>query len=162
MRIFIAVSFFVFSCLNIYGTDTACCAFCEPKVIESQSVFETDYCTVLLDYAPRVKGHLLVIPKRHVVKVHDLSPVEWTDLFSVIPSVVRVFSEFLHTEDYIIVEKNGPNALQEVPHVHFHLIPATGKEWAEIFDIIPRSLSSEELEEEQTLFRSYFSLAEIL
>lgn len=163
MRIFTAIVFFVLSFLNIHAADTDCCAFCSPEVIDAQSVVETEYFTILLDYAPRMKGHLLAVPKRHVVKVHELYQEEWTDLFSIIPNVVRVFSEFLGTDDYIIVEKNGPRALQEVPHVHFHLIPVTGHpSWAEIFDIFPRRLSQEELEADQALFRSYFSSVEIL
>ena len=163
MRIVIAISFFIANLLNAATvSDADCCAFCNLKVIDKQSVFESEYFTVLLDYAPRMKGHLLAVPKRHVVKVHELFQEEWADLFNIIPNVVKVFSEFLATDEYIMIEKNGPRALQNVPHVHFHLLPVTNQKWAEIFDIVPRQLSQEEIKAEQKLFRSYFSLVEIL
>ena len=125
-------------------------------VIENQRVYESNYFYFLLDYEPRVNGHLLVIPKRHVSKAHELSKEEWGDLSTLIPKAVSVFSKFLLTDQYIILEKNGPNANQVVPHVHFHLLPVTTQKWADIFEKVPRQLNKTELAEEVKLFRSYF------
>jgi len=63
----------------------------------------------------------------------------------------------IHTDQYIILGKNGRRAFQDVPHVHFHLFPVTSQTLSEIFDIVPKQLNREELEEEVSLFRSYFS-----
>ncbi len=63
----------------------------------------------------------------------------------------------MHTDQYIVLEKNGPLAFQDVPHVHFHLLPITTQTWSEIVDIIPKQLSKEALEEEIASFRLYFS-----
>lgn len=70
---------------------------------------------------------------------------------------MEVFTRVLHTDQYIILEKNGPDAFQDVPHVHFHLLPVTTQKWTEIFITDPKQLSKEELEEEIALFRLYFS-----
>lgn len=133
------------------------CAFCAPEIIKNQKVFEDRYFNVILDYEPHVPGHLLVVPKRHIVKAHELSQDEWSELADTIPKIARVFSEFLKTDDYIILEKNGRNAFQQVPHVHFHLFPIHSETWSDIFDIMPNRLSQEDLEQQVILFRGYFN-----
>lgn len=132
------------------------CVFCNPTITKSQKVLESQHFNVLLDYEPRVPGHLLVIPIRHITKAHELSRIEWSELADVIPKITKVFSEFLGTCDYIILEKNGRNAFQQVPHVHFHLFPVHSETWSEIFDIVPEQLSQEALEQQVALFREYF------
>jgi histidine triad (HIT) family protein len=139
----------------------AICPFCNERVIENQSVFETENFRVLIDYKPRVKGHLLAIPKRHVEKAHELNEDEWRELSLIFPAVFKVFEEFLKTDQYMVLEKNGPQAYQEIPHVHFHLIPVHGQHWKEIFDIPLRQLSPEELKREADLFRAYFQAVNV-
>lgn len=81
------------------------CPFCQQAIVDNQSVFESESFHVLVDYKPRVKGHLLVIPKRHVVKAHELSEKEWCELSMIIPKVIRVFETYLGTNQYVILEK---------------------------------------------------------
>lgn len=103
-------------------------------------------------------GHLLVISKRHLAKAHELSKKEWSEFSEIIPKIVQVFSKFLDTENYIILEKNGKAAFQDVPHVHFHLFPVHKESWSEIFDIIPERVSSRDLKQQVDLFKRYFTL----
>lgn len=142
---------------DIADVKSQSCAFCREEIIQKQSVFESESFYVLLDYEPRVKGHLLVVPKRHLVKAHELFQAEWAELSTLISKIVEVFSHVLSTDEYIILEKNGPRAFQNVPHVHFHLLPVISQTWGEIFDVVPERLSKEELEKEVVLVRSYFS-----
>lgn len=151
MRFF--VIFALFFC-NIDKMDA--CVFCRQETLENQSVFQSNYFNVLVDYAPRMKGHLLVVPKRHLAKAHELSTEEWAELSFVIPKIVECFSTVLHTDQYLLVEKNGVQAFQSVPHVHFHVLPVTTQTWAEIFKL-PEQLSREDLEKEVASFRLYFS-----
>lgn len=133
------------------------CPFCDPQIIADQKVFESDTLYVLADYMPRVKGHLLIIPKRHVVRAEEMKDQEWKELGLTIQAVVKVFKESLGTDQYIILEKNGPKAFQEIPHVHFHLLPVVNETWKEIFFIAPRKLDPEELQQEVLFFIKYFS-----
>ena len=152
-------SIFLFSKVPL---DANSCAFCNPEIIKKQSVLECQFFYILLDYCPRVFGHLLAIPKRHVVKAHKLSKDEWNELGDIIPKISKIFSEFLGTDDYIILEKNGENAFQNVPHVHFHLFPVHFETWPEIFNIIPDQLTEETLKERVELFQRYFDEASSL
>lgn len=157
MQFFIAIILSVLTFVGINKADAKVCTFCKPEITETQFVYRTEYFNVFVDYEPRVKGHLLVVPKRHVAKAHELSKEEWAELSDIVPRAVKVFSEVLDTDQYVIIEKNGPRAFQDVLHVHFHLIPVTSQTWSEVFDIVPEQLSKEELEKETALFRSYFS-----
>lgn len=149
--------FFLISSKALFA-DSAICVFCNPRILETQSVFESEHFRVLVDYEPLVKGHLLVIPKRHMVKAHEMLSEEWKDLSTVMPKVIRVFSEYLDTDNYIILEKNGRDAFQDIPHVHFHLFPVTSQKWSQIFSILSRKqLRNSALEKEVSLFRNYFS-----
>lgn len=154
-QFFISSACFLFSFFNAVLAH-ADCVFCRPKVVIEESVLEGAHLRVLVDIEPRVKGHLLVVPKRHVIKAHELFKKEWEELSMIIPKVVEVFSVHLGTDQYIIIEKNGPNAFQQIPHVHFQLIPVLSQKWADIFDIIPERLSPEEIEQEVNTFRNYF------
>ncbi len=133
------------------------CAFCNPKVIESQQVLTSEHFHLLLDYEPRVDGHLLAIPKRHIAKAEEMLEEEWAELSAIIPQAARAFSELLNAEDYIVLEKNGPLAFQQVPHVHFHLIPMTGQPWQAVFGNVPNRLPADQLQVKVNLFQSYFA-----
>jgi histidine triad (HIT) family protein len=143
----------LFICISI---EAFACPFCRQDIIVGQSVFEGDHFRVLIDYEPRTKGHLLLVTKRHVAKAHELSKEEWEEIATVLPKVVGVFSGYLGTDQYIMIEKNGRSAFQQVPHVHFHLFPMHSQTWAEIFDIVPRQLTNEEIENEVSTFRQFF------
>jgi diadenosine tetraphosphate (Ap4A) HIT family hydrolase len=99
------------------------CAFCKPNVFERQLVYDGKYMCVLVDHAPRVNGHLLIVPKRHVQKYHELTTEEGNEVLPLLQKCIQVFKKLIGTDDYIILEKNGRSAWQSVPHVHFHLTP---------------------------------------
>lgn len=149
---------FLMSVFHSFDAHSSTCPFCNPQIIDNQEVFETKSLRILVDYAPRIRGHLLVIPKRHVVKAHELSKEEWAEFGELIPKIVAVFEKALKTNQYMIFEKNGPLAYQDVSHVHFHLLPVTqAGSWEVIFkNQHPPNLSKEELKSEVELFRSFF------
>jgi len=143
------------------------CPFCDPKVVASQSVYENELFYVLVDYAPAVKGHLLAIPKRHIMKAHEMTKEEWSGLSDVIPKTVQVFQQAYSTDQYLILEKNGPFAGQTVPHVHFHLLPmptnkigdtAKATLFGKIFNQLPTKLSPDEMHREVERLKKYFSV----
>lgn len=156
MRKSFAMIFFWVFFLNVANVYAEKCPFCNQQVIENQYAFKSEYFYVMVDYAPRAKGHLIAVPKRHMMMLHELTQEEWTDLYIVVPKIVKFFSEYLSTDQYIVLEKNGPNAYQNVPHVHFHFFPVTDNKWSEIFDITPKVLNPQELKNEVNLIRSYF------
>lgn len=92
-------------------------------------LFSNEHVIAFLDIMPLTRGHVLIAPRKHRVKIGDLSTDESAEIGRVLPLVARavlksVLPDIPHDEvDYNIVQNNGPGAAQVVPHVHFHLIP---------------------------------------
>lgn len=154
----IAVFLGIVSFAKAQASESPPCAFCNPKIVAAQFVDETTHFNIILDHEPRVRGHLLIIPKRHVMKAHELSAEEWRELSPIINRIAAVFLKEFGIDQYIFWEKNGPKAFQTVLHVHFHVVPATAPTWGDIFNIQPRRLAPEELRSESLFFQRCFAL----
>lgn len=99
------------------------CAFCDPKVQESQVIWEESLVQVLYTYKPIFPGHCLVIPKRHVERFEDLSKEEMAQMGVMIQKVHLAVQEVFQTSAYFLLQKNGVEVGQTVPHVHIHYVP---------------------------------------
>ena len=81
---------------------------------------DTDH-FALLDIRPVQPGHTLVVPKREVSYLFDLSQEEYESLWRAVRTVEAKLRESLDCERVIISVVGW-----EVPHVHVHLIPTNG------------------------------------
>lgn len=130
----------LFLCQNLF----AFCPFCDPGVIERESLLENEGARVFHTIRPSVEGHLLIVPKRHVNRFDELTATELTQVQELICEVLPAFETLYGAHDYAILQKNGETALQTVPHMHFHLIPATEKKRLDL-GTYPEVISREEL-----------------
>jgi histidine triad (HIT) family protein len=87
------------------------------KVYEDASVF------AFLDVNPLADGHTLVVPKREVEQLYELSPDECAAIGRVLPMLVQRVLNATGAEGCNVLQNNGKAAGQQVPHVHFHIIP---------------------------------------
>ncbi|MFD2530258.1 MULTISPECIES: HIT family protein [Polaribacter] len=86
--------------------------------IPSYKVAENDDFIAFLDINPNAKGHTLVVPKKEVDKVFDLSKEEYNALMSFSYEVAKAI------EKAVPCLRVGMSVIGlEVPHVHVHLIP---------------------------------------
>lgn len=76
-----------------------------------------------LDICPVNPGHTLVIPRRHVVALEELSAEEIQRMMVICQRIVSAQRHSLNCEANTIHLANGEAAGQEVPHAHFHVIP---------------------------------------
>ncbi|KIW76356.1 hypothetical protein AYO20_00990 [Fonsecaea nubica] len=99
----------------------AACIFC--KIIKGEipsfKLFESEKVLAFLDIQPLSRGHALVIPKHHGVKLTDIPDDSLVDILQVLKKIAVATG----AENYNILQNNGRLAHQEVDHVHFHLIP---------------------------------------
>jgi histidine triad (HIT) family protein len=65
------------------------CGFCKLK-IKNEKILETKFFYSILDIHPVSPGHALVIPKRHIVSLLDLSDREWLDLRDAIKETIKI------------------------------------------------------------------------
>ncbi len=99
------------------------CIFCKiaNKEIPSRIITETENSIAFLDAFPVSRGHTLVIPKRHYVKVQDMTDLDNADLFNTVHKVISKVDRL--TGATLLAVHNGKDSGQEIPHVHVHLIP---------------------------------------
>jgi histidine triad (HIT) family protein len=86
--------------------------------IPSYKVAENDNFIAFLDINPNAKGHTLVVPKKEVNKLFDLSRDAYKELMDFSYSVAKGL------EKAVPCKRVGMSVIGlEVPHVHVHLIP---------------------------------------
>ena len=91
--------------------------------IPCEKIIETDSEIAFLDIMPCAEGHTLVIPKLEVRRLEDLPESEALSLMRTMQHVAKAVSTAFDEIDYNLILNNGPNAGQEVEHVHFHVLP---------------------------------------
>lgn len=70
-----------------------------------------------------VDGHLLVIPRRHVTSVKELTPEEWETMRKMFYLAKKIIRKTHNIKGMQIVQKDGVTAQSTVEHLHFHCIP---------------------------------------
>lgn len=101
------------------------CIFCSiiKGDIPASKVYEDDEVLAFLDVAPVNPGHTLVIPKKHYPTLIDTPDNELTNLTKKVKRIAKGVMEGVSSEGFNLSVNNGEIAGQEVPHVHFHIMP---------------------------------------
>jgi diadenosine tetraphosphate (Ap4A) HIT family hydrolase len=95
------------------------CDFCTPDMV----VLEDELAYVRYDNNSLSKGHMLVVPRRHVADFFDMSAAEKSAILSLLDRAkVHVAHEFA-PDGYNIGVNVGHAGGQARMHVHVHLIP---------------------------------------
>jgi histidine triad (HIT) family protein len=101
------------------------CIFCSivDGEIPSHTVYEDDTVLAFLDANPLARGHTLVIPKAHHSQLQELPDGDATGLHEVLHDLVGTVEEAVDAEGSNVGLNNGPASGQEIPHVHYHIVP---------------------------------------
>ena len=91
--------------------------------IPSYKIYEDEMCLVILDINPIRKGHCLVISKDEVESISKLTEDVSLHLFKVARKLSVIMRDKLSASGINIFINDGPDAGQEVPHVHIHVVP---------------------------------------
>ena len=105
--------------------DVSDCAFCSivRGEADSATIFEDDSTLAFLDLSQSNEGHVLVIPKSHFEQIYDLDEEMASSLGRTVRRVARAVRRVYEPEGLSIWQSNGPAAFQDVPHVHWHILP---------------------------------------
>jgi histidine triad (HIT) family protein len=101
------------------------CIFCQVAAGRAKSwkVHETEFAYAFLDIHPVNEYHTLVIPKRHYQNIFDVPTSELLEVMSVVKHVVDLYHSRLNLQNVQIINNSGPEAQQDVFHLHFHIVP---------------------------------------
>lgn len=96
------------------------CIFCKivKKEIPCTKVYEDENFLAFLDIEPVSDGHLLVIPKKHIVWMQDADDETISEIFKLTKKLMQSIKTGMKC-DYVLISIVG----KDVPHFHIHLIP---------------------------------------
>jgi histidine triad (HIT) family protein len=101
------------------------CLFCRIVTgdVATELVLETEHMVGFLDHRPVFKGHVLLVPRLHVVTLPDL-PAELRDPFlEAGQRVAAAVVDGLGAQGSFVAMNNVVS--QSVAHLHLHVVPRT-------------------------------------
>jgi len=96
------------------------CVFCEQPWTTGEILVETGVGTVILHSDWAVRGHTMIVSKRHVENLSDLGDSEAAELLQLARSVEDLLLEKTGA-DRAILMKLGI----QTPHLHLHIYPVS-------------------------------------
>jgi histidine triad (HIT) family protein len=108
------------------------CLFC--KIIDGEIpgkfVYQDDQMVAIRDINPQAPLHLLIIPRRHIATLNDLTPRDDTLVGSMHRVAAAIAKEHGFSEHgYRTVFNTGREAGQSVFHIHLHVLAGRGLAW---------------------------------
>lgn len=95
------------------------CPFCSlTNFVTSNSVG-----LVLRDAFPLTEGHTLIVPRRHIASLFEMTAVEQAKLWQLVDEVRSALVEQFHPDAFNIGINDGKAAGQTIPHAHIHVVP---------------------------------------
>lgn len=103
------------------------CVFCKivNKAIPADIVYEDDLVIAFPDIHPITPVHILVIPKKHLASVNDLTEENEDEkiMGRLITTAKKIAQKKgIAEKGYKLLIRTGKNGGQEIPHIHLHLL----------------------------------------
>ncbi len=99
------------------------------REIPAEIVFEDDVCLAFRDINPKAPTHVLVIPKKEIASLADLTDEDEAIVGRCVMVASRVAAELGLSDGYRLVVNCGDDGGQDVPHLHFHLLGGRRLTW---------------------------------
>lgn len=101
------------------------CLFCKiaNKELKSEIVYETSDVIAFKDIKPIAPVHILIIPKKHITSIADITEKDKALMGELIFAAKRIAEEMGIAEDgYKLLFRVRKFGGQEVGHIHLHLL----------------------------------------
>jgi histidine triad (HIT) family protein len=110
------------------------CIFCKivRGEIDSKKVYENEKIVAFHDINPQAPIHILVIPKKHIEKITDISDSEEDkEILHEIIKACKIIADQMKISErgFRIVVNTNPEGGQTVYHLHFHLLGGRQMRW---------------------------------
>jgi histidine triad (HIT) family protein len=108
------------------------CIFC--KIVEgdipAEKVYEDDEIVAFSDIDPQAPVHVLVIPKRHIPNISEITTGDADLVGRLIAVGNRIAREKeIAGKGYRLVINSGPDGGQAVDHIHLHVLGGRKMTW---------------------------------
>lgn len=101
------------------------CIFCKIVAgdMPAYKIYEDEHVMAFLNIYPSVKGHALVIPKKHGETIFDVDTDVLKHLMRGVEQTTRRLQNVLNPDGFNSGWNHGEQAGQSVPHMHVHIMP---------------------------------------
>ncbi len=101
------------------------CIFCKiiNKQIPSEIIYEDEEIIAFKDIQPLAPVHILVVPKKHITSVMELSEEDQILIGKIYLKIKEIaINAGIEKEGFRVITNCGENAGQTVKHIHFHVL----------------------------------------
>ncbi len=99
------------------------------REIPADIVYEDDLCLAFKDINPQAPVHVLLIPKKEIVKLSDAGAADQAVLGHLLLAAGKVARQLGVADAFRLVVNNGAEAGQSVFHLHLHIIGGRKLRW---------------------------------
>jgi len=97
------------------------CMFC--TLPETEILVENEMALAFFDKFPVNRGHVLIVPKRHLASLFDATMEEIMNIWKLLEEVQEELDKRFHPDGYNVGVNVGAAAGQTIFHMHVHVIP---------------------------------------
>jgi len=107
------------------------CIFCKiaNKEIPSKPVYEDEYVYAFYDIDPKAPVHFLVIPKKHIVSIAEVTEENSEIVAKMAEAISKITKQLGISDGFRVVANTGESAGQTVFHLHFHVLAGRALAW---------------------------------
>lgn len=107
---------------DVISTNVTKCPFCDLK--EKYFVAQKEHVVLTVNTFPYDNGHLLVIPKRHIEKLDEVSEQEAKEMYELTVLGIKLLRQhFSYKNLNVLYREGGKDAGQSLKHFHTHILP---------------------------------------
>jgi histidine triad (HIT) family protein len=99
------------------------------REIPAKIVYEDAHCLAFEDIHPAAPTHLIVIPKREIASVDDVTEADEQVIGHLFVAMRAIAAKLGLSSGYRVVTNCGRDAGQEVIHIHFHMLAGRTFRW---------------------------------
>ena len=100
------------------------------RQIPADIVYEDDQVLAFRDIKPQAPTHVLIVPKKLIVRIADAKPDDENVLGHLLIKAAEVAEKLgLKETGYRLVFNNGRDAGEAVPHLHCHILGGREMAW---------------------------------
>ncbi|HEY5668217.1 MAG TPA: deaminase [Candidatus Saccharimonadales bacterium] len=102
-------------------TSVGKCVFCDLR--DKYIVMEENGVVLTIVMFAYIDGHMMIIPRRHVRSVKELTPKEWATMRKMMYIAKKLIRDVHGLKGMQIIQKDGTEAQSTVEHLHFQCVP---------------------------------------
>ena len=110
-------------------SDCLFCGIVEGR-IKANIVYQNDLVVAFKDIGPKAPVHILIIPRKHIVGVLDVTAEDGAVIVEIFQVAARLARELgIADSGFRVVVNSGADAGQSVFHLHYHILGGRQMGW---------------------------------